>query len=322
MSATRSPNRSRSSRRAAQERFKRGTLAFAVADSQNRKIGWAATTYVAQQSCPTSCPFFDGGGCYAEQGPLGQYITKPLNLAAAARPGATPEDLARAEANAIDALEVEPGKPLRLHTVGDCKTDGAAAIVAAAAARYVARGGGKVWTYTHAWRDVRRESWGEVHVLASCETTAELAKARGRGYATAIVIDEYADRRVYVDEGEKLLPCPAQTKKGVTCASCELCMKTEHLRSHGLTIAFEVHGSNFTQRRARLALTDPDNPNRRRSSRELIPEFIELFLEKIGQQPTTSEIAEGIGITRSSVYQMRTRLAAEAAERAANPTGS
>jgi hypothetical protein len=84
-----------------------------------------------------------------------------------------------------------PGRPLRLHTVGDCRTDEAARIVAAAAERYMDAGGGPVWTYTHAWRLVDRASWGRVSVLASCETPEQVELARARGYATAIVVDEF-----------------------------------------------------------------------------------------------------------------------------------
>jgi hypothetical protein len=109
-------------------------LARGVANSGNAKIGDAATTYAAQSSCPTSCPFFDGGGCYAEQGRLGKFVTGPLNEAAKAV-AHTPLDVALAEAAAIDALVVVPGRPLRLHTVGDCASDEAARVVAAAAGR-------------------------------------------------------------------------------------------------------------------------------------------------------------------------------------------
>ena len=60
-----------------------GTLAIGSPLTGNAKLGKAATTYAAQGSCPTSCRFFNGGGCYAEHGKLGQFITAPLNRAAA-----------------------------------------------------------------------------------------------------------------------------------------------------------------------------------------------------------------------------------------------
>lgn len=134
-------------------KFQPGTLAVAIPLSQNAKLGDAATTYAAQGSCPRSCVFYDGGGCYAESGAVGKFVTTPLNEAAG---HASSIAIAKAEARAIDNLSVPEGRPLRLHTVGDCATDEAALIVSAAAERYMARGGGQVWTYTHGWREVAR----------------------------------------------------------------------------------------------------------------------------------------------------------------------
>src|SRR5581483_10267455 len=92
------------------------SLAIAASKSQNRKLGNAATTYVAQVSCPKSCPLYDGGGCYAESGRVG-LVTNQLNEAAKAR-GGGPREAALDEAAKIDAIKVKPGRPLRLHTVG------------------------------------------------------------------------------------------------------------------------------------------------------------------------------------------------------------
>jgi hypothetical protein len=82
--------------------------------------------------------------------------------------------VARAEAAAIDGLTGD--RLLRLHVVGDARTNAAARVLPEAARRYALRGdsprrGRKVWTYTNAWRTVGRESWGDaVSVLASVET--------------------------------------------------------------------------------------------------------------------------------------------------------
>ena len=290
-------------------RYPDGTQAIAVADSQNSKIGKAATTYAAQDSCPTTCPFFDGGGCYAEHGPTGMYITAPLNAAAkASKVPPTPESVAQWEADVIDALKVKPGRPLRIHTVGDCKTAPAAALVAGAAERYVAREGGPAWTYTHAWRVVPREAWGDVNVLASCETTGEVKAAHKRGYATALVVDEFPSPRRFEKDGVSVVPCPAQTKENVNCATCRLCMNSERLHKTETTIGFAVHGTALTQKRATLALSDPNNPDRKLSSRVLIPRFIIRFRAENGREPTNREIADGIGISTSSVAQMRKKL--------------
>jgi hypothetical protein len=286
-----------------------GTQAIAVGDSDNSKIGKAATTYAAQDSCPTSCPFFDGGGCYAEQGTVGMFVTAPLNAAAKlSQVPPTPESVAQWEANAIDGLKVKAGRPLRIHTVGDCKTAPAAELVAGAAERYVAREGGPAWTYTHAWRVVPREAWGDVNVLASCETAAEVKAAHKRGYATALVVDEFPSHRRFDKDGASVVPCPAQTKEDVDCAKCRLCMNAERLHKTETTIGFAVHGTALTQKRALLALNDPDNPDRRLSTRVLIPRFIIRFRAENGREPTNREIADGLNVSPSSVAQMRKKL--------------
>lgn len=282
-------------------------MVIAKSESGNAKIGDAATTYVEQRSCPTECVFFDGGGCYAEDGPLGKFVTQPLNRAAAMFVNATPEEIAEAEAAAIDRMEVVRGRPLRLHTVGDCKTDEAARIVAAAAARYRERGGGAVWTYTHAWRTVERASWGAVSVLASCETHADCMQAAGSGYATALVVEHFEQDTTYdLHAGSmlvRLIPCPAETRD-IPCSDCRLCFRDDRRLEAGVTIGFAIHGTKFLRRKARLALTDPGNPNRKKTLRELIP----AYEAEHGSEVTNREIADALGYEESSVWQMRKSL--------------
>jgi hypothetical protein len=189
-------------------------------------------------------------GCYAERGPLGFFHTAALN-SFAEEIEATALDVARAEASAIDSMATVVGRPLRLHVVGDCPSDEAARIVSAAGERYTERGGGPVWTYTHAWRDVARESWGSVSVLASCETREDVELARERGYATALVVDAFEGDRL----SNSVLPCPAQTR-GKSCAECRLCMDDTRLIGSGYSIGFEIHGDVVTQRRARVAMEE------------------------------------------------------------------
>lgn len=226
----------------------------AITMSENRKLGKASTTHAAQASCPSDCVFMNAG-CYAERGPLGAFVLAPLNDAAKEL-GASGLDVAEAEAKAIDEMAVVVGRPLRLHTVGDCASDDAALLVAAASERYEERGGGRVWSYTHAWRNVKRSSWTNVSILASCETAADVQKAKERGYATAIVVDEFPGDELYTsEEGIKILPCPSQTKKGVTCADCRLCFNDAGIRERDYSIGFAIHGDRVTQDRARTSLT-------------------------------------------------------------------
>lgn len=283
-------------------------FATAIAKSDNAKVGECAATYAAQQSCPSYCPFFDGGGCYAEAGRLFMGVTQRLNENAE-RERADWHDVAIAEARAIYEMDVIRGRPMRLHTVGDCQNDEAAKIVAAAAEWYMDVGGGPVWGYTHAWRVVARSSWGRVSILASCESAEQVELARARGYAPSIVVETFAAARKYEGAGGlEILPCPAQTRDDVTCASCRLCMNDLGIKERGYAIGFELHGTAYSIRQARKALRDPGDPGRRLGLREQVPAYL-------AEHPDASdmEIARHLGCRDSSVWDMRTRLAKEAA---------
>jgi hypothetical protein len=214
---------------------KRGESVIAVELSGNAKTGRVSATYASQASCPTSCPLLRSG-CYAEHGAMA-YHTRRVNAGTAR----TAEEVAIEEARAIG--ELSGRYPLRLHVVGDCPTDESARIVSEAAREYSGWRGQPVWAYTHGWRDVERASWGTVSVLASCETPADVRGARERGYATALVYAGEPQRRRFDVDGVAVVPCPQQTRDGVTCASCRLCFDDRALRERGVTIGFAAHGA-------------------------------------------------------------------------------
>lgn len=209
--------------------------AFAVERSDNSKIGLVHATYASQQSCPTTCPL-KNAGCYAENGPVGIW-TRKVNRA---DPNATGLDVALAEAEAITNT-LSGSLNLRLHVVGDCASTEAAATVAKAALSIMRRGN-KVWTYTHASKTVDRAAWHGVSVLASAETPEEVKEAQDAGWATAVVVPEFKDDKLYEEDGLKILPCVNQTH-GVKCVDCRLCWNSERLAAKGITIGFKVHGA-------------------------------------------------------------------------------
>jgi hypothetical protein len=242
----------------------RGVLANP--SSQNAKLGFAATTTVARQSCPESCAFRKDGGCYAEYDNNRQ-VWDRISLTSQ---HLTPLDLAQREAEVVDAMPAD--RDLRLHIAGDSTTSEGTRLLAAAAGRYIARGSvllsalalkGRqpshqrrkngprrppfVWAYTHAWREVKRADWGPISILASCETSADVALARERGYAAAVVVPEFRSPKTYVDvTGMRIIPCPAQTAKR-TCTTCRLCFDDTRLRENGLVIGFAVHGQGIAK---------------------------------------------------------------------------
>jgi len=207
----------------------------AVEVSENKKTGIVSATYASQSSCDSKCPFYHNG-CYAEAGPAGIHTRKVSSSHIT-----DPVEIAKAEAEAIRGLS---GRfDLRIHVVGDCNNDESADIVSKAMAEHKEKHNCEAWTYTHAWRTVQKQSWNNQNVLASIETFQDIVSARSRGYVAAIVVAKFKSDRLYVENGEKILPCPNQTKS-VQCVDCRLCMKTEHLRKNNITIAFEAHGTS------------------------------------------------------------------------------
>lgn len=212
------------------------TNAMLVLKTNNSKLGGVAATYSSiDSSCPTSCALKDNG-CYAQLGFVGIHTSK-LN-----KKKSTPREVAREEAKQIkQAIKEEKNtKPLRLHVAGDCRTNEAAAILAEATKEW----GYPVWTYTHAWKDVSRSSWGnKISVLASVDNIKEIKSARRKGYAPAIIVDKFLSKKAYEFNGFKLIPCPNQTHENITCEKCKLCWNDKKLKTLNAVIGFEAHGA-------------------------------------------------------------------------------
>lgn len=219
----------------------------------------AATYAPIEQTCPSDCMFKapnEAGvrPCYADAGFTRGAVRKLEGQAV----GMTPLQIARSEARAVDRLfpqgvpqdGARGGRDLRLHVSGDVTGIRAAAALAGAAARWRERGGGSVWTYTHAWRFVERSAWGKIAVLASVESVRDIGKARNRGYASALVVAQHESEKAWPAAGTKVVPCPYETRK-VTCSACRLCLDRDLLQL-GITVAFAAHGALAAEVKRRL----------------------------------------------------------------------
>ena len=200
----------------------------AVEKSGDRKTGPMSVTHAPQLSCPTDCAFYPD---------TVDDIT-----------GTDRDELAftiaRAEADGIDKLSGK--RNLRVHVVGDCQTIESAMIVGAAMVRYENRSDGKrAYTYTHAWRNVPYSAWQGARVIASCETAQDIDMARNElGYPSAeFTYMEHETRKVHVRDGIKVLPCPNQFNKDVTCDKCMACANIEMLKEKNLVIGIAGHGA-------------------------------------------------------------------------------
>lgn len=217
---------------------------------------YCAETYASISATCPECTFRDAG-CYAQAGFTG-HLVRSLDRAAtdvgadnAAAEEAGLLDLAQ-NAGPIPQDGARGGRDLRLHASGDVRTSAGASSLGAAASRWVARGGGAVWTYTHAWRQVPRAAWGAViNVLASVEHPSDVWQAHRRGYAAAIVVPSHPSERAYSLGGVTVVPCPYETRS-VTCVRCRLCLNADGLRDRGTAIGFAVHGQHHKRAQRQL----------------------------------------------------------------------
>jgi hypothetical protein len=175
--------------------------------------------------------------------------------------GGSPLDLARAEARAIDQSygggAVPAGRDCRLHISGDSRTRAGTRILANAAKRWMKRNGRTMFTYTHSWAHVPRREWGAVSVLASIETTDQVAAVRAQGYPPALIVATHTTDKAHSLPGSStvFIPCPAQTKpagKEVQCSDCRLCMKADWLYQTNKGITFAAHGVRKTNLKRHL----------------------------------------------------------------------
>jgi hypothetical protein len=227
-----------------------------VVDSGNVKIAGSNkvdATYVSiKASCPSSCNLKDQG-CYAQLGNVGIHIHRMDKEAE----GMSALQIARAEAKAIDSSykggSIPKNRDLRLHVAGESRTVTGTKIINKAVGRWKNRGGNDCWSYTHAWRNVPREEWSNVSVLASVDSISDVEDARQQGYAPAIVVSEFTNAKAFKMKGSstKWIPCPAQTKE-VPCTDCRLCFNADRLYKGNFGIAFAAHGIKKNEVKRRL----------------------------------------------------------------------
>jgi len=231
-----------------------------VEASGNKKLSGnhrVSATYLSLSSCPSTCELKKTGECYSMSGRVGM-ITRRLDR------GISSKDYLRIaqeesrkircsfEGGPIPQDGARGGRDLRAHVSGDCRNNTVAKIFGNAAKNWVSRGGNMPWTYSHAWRSIKRSSWGKhVSVLASLDNPKDAKKALRNHYAPARYVPEFKDDRAWEEHGVRWIPCPAQTKETV-CVECRLCMNDKKLKKMKAGIAFAAHGGREHKMRRRL----------------------------------------------------------------------
>lgn len=208
-----------------------------VKQSANTKTGPIPVTYSQRETCPPSCPHYRAD-CYAED-----YYTRMTWDKVAQRGG----DLA-ALCESVAALP--PGQLWRHNVAGDLPGAGESVDADALGQLVMANFGRKGFTYTHkksvdalTWA-AHATAWGfTVNLSADDAGEADDLAEMDLGPVVAIVPMDTPEK-TQTPAGRTIIVCPAQTRDGVTCATCGLCARADR----GVIIGFRAHGT-----RARVA---------------------------------------------------------------------
>jgi hypothetical protein len=210
-------------------------------------------TYTSiEKTCPSSCPMKKDKSCYASIGFVGIHEKRSTK----ASENLSAFDLAKEEADLIIKNSDTKSKFLRLHVSGDSITKKGTKFLAKASDFWMSKTNGKVWTYTHAWKEIPKSYWGKISVLASVDSVKEANEAYKKNYVPAIIVSKFESKKSFKLKNSdiKFIPCPAQTHENISCASCKLCFDSNKLYNLKTGIAFEAHGPTKEKIKRRLNL--------------------------------------------------------------------
>lgn len=211
-----------------------------TARSSNRKTGPIATTISSSDTCPATCPFNNGKGCYAAGGPTAIHWRK-LDRGETGTPIL---DIGHQFAEA----KLEPGTMLRWNVAGDLPHDDGILnfpviqqLVAIFKGRKL-----RAFTYTHhrqGWQNLETVEWcnkAGFTVNLSCDSEEQAGRRHREGFPSVCVVPSGDTRRSWQDDhGTRYQTCPAQLKDGITCQTCKLCTKADR----SCVVAFRAHGN-------------------------------------------------------------------------------
>lgn len=200
--------------------------------SANSKTGPIPVTYSQRETCPPSCPHYRAD-CYAED-----YYTR-MTWDKVTQRGGTLADLCAA----VAALPA--GQLWRHNVAGDLPGAGEEIDPAALGEIVAANRGRRGFTYTHKksadgvyWAS-QATAWGfTVNLSADDAGDADALAELDAGPVVAIVPMDTPEKS-YTPAGRTIIVCPAQTRDGVTCATCGLCARADR----GVIIGFRAHGT-------------------------------------------------------------------------------
>lgn len=205
--------------------------------SSNTKTGPIPVSTSTSATCPTSCPFNHGGGCYASSGPLALHWRKVTEH----KRGELWEQFLEQVAS------LSEGQLWRHNQAGDLPGDGDTLDTKALGALVRANKGKRGFTYTHkpmrlakARKAIASANAKGFTVNLSANSPAHADELANLGIAPVVVtVPTDAPDKGVTPQGRRWIACPAESRDSVSCASCGLCSRSDR----SVIIAFHAHGS-------------------------------------------------------------------------------
>jgi hypothetical protein len=221
---------------------------FHLSLSSNQKTGRIYVSTTSGDTCPVACPFRhdNAGGCYAGSGPLALHWRK---VTAGERGG-------NLESFTAQIRAIPEGSLWRHNQAGDLPGEGDAIDAHALAAIVEANKGRRGFTYSH--KPVIKVAFDNLvtlknriaidnankngftinlsgNNLAHADQLAELEIA-----PVTVVLPSDAPDKLETPAGRRVIVCPAQTREGITCATCQLCQRGKRT----VIVGFRAHGTS------------------------------------------------------------------------------
>jgi hypothetical protein len=212
--------------------------------SGNAKTGDIVVTTSSKETCPPACPFRNNG-CYAASGPLNIHWTKLTN----GERGQSFKDFCAS----LAALPVATFG--RLNQAGDAPGRGNRINGKMLGQLAKALTGKRFFSYTHkpvlASKKVSEfiAKQNRKHIKSANENGLTLnLSANNLKHADKLkklnigpvvtILGKESPEVVYTPAGNKVVVCPAQTREGITCKTCQLCSRG----NRSVIIGFLAHG--------------------------------------------------------------------------------
>ena len=205
--------------------------------SSNAKTGPIPVSTTSNESCPESCPFNGGNGCYAASGPLAMHWAKVTKR----------ERGVDLDAFIAQVESIPYGSLWRHNQAGDLPGLGDTIDVVALAKITRANIGRKGFTYTHKpltadnLAAIRQANADGFTVNISANSAKEAAKVRAlTGLPTVCVLPSDTTAPVQYVDGQQIVTCPATIRDNTNCARCRLCQKQDRK----FIVGFPAHGTS------------------------------------------------------------------------------